>query len=419
MDQAPRRRSNAGNIALLLLNGLGLLFGLMAGVGLLVAGLVNLNGSSSPTADGTPLISLAFSAGLVCVLLIPGLVHAIKQLFGKDTPVWQLHDPLRIATLLLIPWGLLLVAGGFLSRANGLLPTLLLSFVQIFVVAIPLWWLVEAAKHNLQIGPAARGWGVLSFGLLVTPLVILVVEALVLVGVGLLGLLYLSSQPQLVEQITRLIQRIATSQMDPTVLTRVLSPYLQNPLLILAGLAVGAALIPLLEELLKPLGVWLLVGRGLTPSEGFSYGMISGAAFALLESLGYLATPLGSDWLSVVIGRMGTGILHVTTAGLTGWALACAWSQRRYLRLVLAYLFAVLLHAVWNSFGLLMGVGTLLSSADNPVAAAAVTLSKIAPYALAILAASMLVGLLNFKRRLAEGSTQPETPPNLTPSGDL
>jgi hypothetical protein len=246
-----------------------------------------------------------------------------------------------------------------------------------------------------------------------------VIEALVLLGLGLLVVLYLASQPQLVEQITRLTQRIVTSQMDPTVLTRVLAPYLQNPLLILAGLAVGAALIPLLEELLKPLGVWLLAGRGLTPSEGFTFGMISGAAFAVLESLGYLASPLGSGWLSVVIGRMGTGILHVTTAGLTGWALACAWSERRYLRLALAYLLAVLLHAVWNSFGLLMGVGTLLSSATNPVAAAAVTLSKIAPFALAILAVTMLVGLLSFKRRLTEDPAQPETPLNLTPPGDL
>jgi len=93
--------------------------------------------------------------------------------------------------------------------------------------------------------------------------------------------------------------------------------------------------------------------------------MICGAAFALLESLGYLASPLGGDWPVLLIGRVGTGILHTVTSGLVGWGLASAWSNRNYTRLALAYFLAVFIHGLWNTFGLLMGVAEYLQPVNQ------------------------------------------------------
>jgi len=83
-------------------------------------------------------------------------------------------------------------------------------------------------------------------------------------------------------------------------------------------------LIPLLEELLKPLAIWILVWRKLTPVEGFVAGLICGSAFGLIESIGNLASISGSDWIIVVLGRTGTGLLHTVATGLVGWGLASA-----------------------------------------------------------------------------------------------
>jgi hypothetical protein len=56
---------------------------------------------------------------------------------------------------------------------------------------------------------------------------------------------------------------------------------------------------------------------------------------------------------------MGTGLLHILTAGLTGWALALAWSHRRYLRLVVIFFCAVLLHSIWNGLALVTAASIL------------------------------------------------------------
>ena len=100
-----------------------------------------------------------------------------------------------------------------------------------------------------------------------------------------------------------------------------------------------AVLVPLIEEILKPIGVWLLAGRKLTPVDGFMAGVLSGAGYALFENL-FLSSS-GEQWMSVVLARVGTGAVHMFTTSLVGWGLASAWGQGRYLRLALSFALAV------------------------------------------------------------------------------
>jgi hypothetical protein len=83
--------------------------------------------------------------------------------------------------------------------------------------------------------------------------------------------------------------------------------------------------------------------------------MICGASFALYESLGSLVTTGVDSWAMVAIGRIGTGILHVTASGLVGWGMAKAWSERRYGTLAAAYLAAFAFHSMWNLSALMTG----------------------------------------------------------------
>ena len=100
-----------------------------------------------------------------------------------------------------------------------------------------------------------------------------------------------------------------------------LETYLMQPSTLYIALLFGALIVPLLEELFKPIGVWLLVGRKPSPAQGFAAGLLSGAGYALFENFS-LGASAGEDWAMVVVARIGTSLIHIVTAGLMGWALS-------------------------------------------------------------------------------------------------
>ena len=127
--------------------------------------------------------------------------------------------------------------------------------------------------------------------------------------------------------------------------------------MILALFIFISGIVPLIEELFKPIGAWFVAGSHLTAAQGFAAGLLSGTGYALFENLALSNT--GSEWTLTLIGRIGTGLLHITTAGLTGWALITAINERRYLRLAAIYLVSVVIHGFWNALALLSAVSQL------------------------------------------------------------
>jgi hypothetical protein len=155
----------------------------------------------------------------------------------------------------------------------------------------------------------------------------------------------------------------------------------------------------LIEEAFKPIGVWLLAGRSLTPAQGLAAGVLSGAGYALFESL-FLGSS-GSDWIAVVVARIGTSVIHIFTAALTGWALASAWGQGRYGRLAGAYLVAVLTHAAWNGVALLDVFKNLANAGLGQQASLTrlfSTLGTASPYVLLVLALAVFSALVMLNR---------------------
>ncbi len=178
-----------------------------------------------------------------------------------------------------------------------------------------------------------------------------------------------------------------------------LKPFLQSPWVLFGILSMTSVIIPIIEELIKPIWLWMFV-KELTPASGFFYGMLSGAAFALVESLGYLASPMGDGWSSLLLGRVGTGVLHVTVSGLVGWGLGSAWMERKYLQLGVAYFLAVFLHGLWNALGILMGWMEFIEPV-NPLNIILIRLGTVAPFALIVLTACM-IGILIIARKLLQ-----------------
>ncbi|GBD10054.1 hypothetical protein HRbin22_02317 [Candidatus Thermoflexus japonica] len=124
------------------------------------------------------------------------------------------------------------------------------------------------------------------------------------------------------------------------------------------GILIGAvALVPAMEEALKPLPAALRMrDPAVSGASLILYGAIGGAGFALTENM--LSWQPGIPWTFTAIGRLGTTALHILNGGITGWA----WSrvrQGRFLEGAGAYLFAWLLHGLWNAGAILMS-GTFL-----------------------------------------------------------
>ena len=193
-----------------------------------------------------------------------------------------------------------------------------------------------------------------------------------------------------------------------------LSPFLTKPAVIIIVLAYTAILVPALEEIFKPLGVWLLAGKLESPAQGFTLGALSGAGYALIETIG-VSSQTG-EWASLLFSRIGTGLLHIATSALMGAAIVLAWRERRYLRLIGTYSFAVLLHGLWNKFAMLFtfsGLAELLSQPDRLS-----TLQPIMIIAMSILAIGLFAILVISNRKMRNTVQFPRSEPNV-PAKDL
>ncbi len=390
-------------IAQLIMSGLGLVFALFTAGLLLVVGFAGFFAESMRTSDITGMFAMAWIGLLVAALAVPSLLLSIQHLSGRSLFAWAAHlrvQGLRLSSILLLLWPFVLLLGNFISGQSQL-AWLLLPPLDLLAVGIPVWWLVELALNKLEVGGLRRGWGLIDFSIFITTPLLMILEILVLIGLVLVFAIWLGTHPALVSELQRLGQNLAGLQNNPEAILRLVQPYLQNPLLIYGSLAIIAGIIPMLEELFKPLGVWLLAGRRLTPAEGFAAGALCGGAFALIESLFYLSSPMSGGWAALAAGRAGTEMLHITTSAVVGWGLASAWQSGAYLRLGLAYLLAVTLHGLWNALSVLTELSAVMQSA--PVNLNLVNgIAKVAPYtilAIAILVFGILLGSNRSLRR--------------------
>jgi RsiW-degrading membrane proteinase PrsW (M82 family) len=85
-----------------------------------------------------------------------------------------------------------------------------------------------------------------------------------------------------------------------------------------------------------------------TPAQGFALGALSGAGFALAESLSASLTA-DDTWAVTLSVRAISGSMHMLASGLVGWGIAWASLEKRYFRFIGMLLLAILLHSVWNA----------------------------------------------------------------------
>ncbi|NLG99604.1 MAG: PrsW family intramembrane metalloprotease [Chloroflexi bacterium] len=397
--QSPK--SSFLTIAQLIVSGLGMVFSFLGAGFLFVIGLMTVFSESQDLTSVIPVFGLAWICLFVALLAVPSTLYSVQHISG-----WRISLPhlpgFRLSSMLILLWPLILLIGNFIAARSNL-AWILLPPLQLLAVGLPVWWLAEIARRKLSVGTRQRGWGLINFSILITTPAVMIVEIVVFGLLLVLFIMWLYTQPELVNQLEALAPRLQNSLDDPEAIIQVLRPYLTNPWVIAGSLAILAVLVPLIEEFIKPAAIWMLAGKKLTPAQGFIAGAFCGSAFALIESLFYLITPVDAGWGLLVAGRAGTALLHITTTALVGLAMARAWGGGSYLRLALVYFFAVFLHGLWNGLSVLSGLAPFLQDFPGELFILG-NIALISPVLLGILVVALfaLLWSVNHKLQRAE-----------------
>lgn len=357
--------------------------------------------------------ALLFGSGL---LLLPSVYYGLYRATGRptiDSLPWlrRTHPALWIFALPIV------IAIGYGVYQNQVLSWVLLPPLHLLAVGIPVGWMLYLAVRGLPLGSSQRMWGVFGSGLVLAPALITIFELLAAIAFMLLASFYIASQPELLNKIMSLATTMQGTPPSPEALLEEFGPYLARPSVLFAVLVFGAAIVPLIEELIKPIGVWLLAKRRLRPAAGFAAGALSGAGYALFESLAL--TSGGQEWPALMIARIGTAAVHILTTAITGWALVQAWTRRRYLLLGITYLTAVAIHGLWNGLTIFSAFASLAEMKYLPFEMPAMTnLAMIAPFGLLLIGMASLAALILFNRRLATGLGAVVAQPDLSPQAE-
>jgi hypothetical protein len=237
-------------------------------------------------------------------------------------------------------------------------------------------WLLQGLRSD----SAQRAWGAFSFGYGPGLFTILLLES-ILVLLGLVGgALLLSLSPEWMER----LMEIASNAADPTkldlpALMRQGQELLHNPAVQVIGMFFVAFLMPLVEELFKPLAVWGVLRRGLSVRTGFQLGILSGAVFGFIESgvaISQFDTPAG--WTAGVVLRAATAMLHLMLSALVGYGIGAAVERGSARPFFKALMTSVALHGLWNAAAIVVGFNELAGGGPPPMWVSAVCITLMA-----------------------------------------
>lgn len=282
---------------------------------------------------------------------------------------------------------------------------LLLPILTLPAVVLPLGVLLALGTQRLPFGTRWQSWSVLGLGMTLAPLILLILETIVAIVLFIGVVIYVSSQPQLASELQGIARQLMVLGPQSEAAQDLLSPYLTRPSVMFMALLFIAVLVPAIEELCKPLGVWLLAGKLNSTAQGFTLGALSGAGYALIETIGVSGQE--SEWAILLFTRIGTGLLHITTSALMGAAIVSAWRERGYRHLIGMYVFVVLLHGLWNALAMLFTFSTLAEFLDQPG-----PLGTIQPWLIAVmslLAVGLFAILVFSNRKMRATVTRPSS----------
>ncbi|MBN2045734.1 MAG: PrsW family intramembrane metalloprotease [Anaerolineales bacterium] len=318
------------------------------------------------TSEAGMLFSYAAASFVLGLLVFPAVILAVRRLNNRAPTNGILAARLtrRQIVWLLVVY-LMVLMGGILLSNTPRLDWLFMPLLNVLGLSLPVIFLFWLGAKNLPVSSTQRNWTVFGFSFTISPLIIVVIELLVIfTGIILVSVLLVFIVPDFPSRIEEFARMMETAQDTMQLPQEEVASLLQSPLVIGLLLFFAAGLVPLVEESIKPLGVWLLAGRKLTPQDGWLLGLLSGAGFALIENLGNLA--IGQGWTALALARGGATALHMFNSAIIGYTFVLSRQQKRWWKVILAFLGTIALHAVWNGIAVMAMVSTFqdLSAAE-------------------------------------------------------
>lgn len=270
------------------------------------------------------------------------------------------------------PWILLILFLATLAAGEVMLRVglqFLLPAAHVVACLLPPAILISAVSRHLQRHGVVLSWrdltGQFTYGAIGATAIAITLETVAVLaafglaagGVALLG----GSET---------MQALTEAMQSPTVMA---SPERLLDILFTPALALGLGLlvavaIPLMEELVKSLGVPLAASlRPVDRAQAFAFGLMAGAGFSLTEALFYGLAGLPHSWAGPVLTRAGTVVIHGAATGLMGLAWYEAF-HRRPARFAAYAAAGIALHGLWNGLGGLLALTTLnLTQSPDPL----------------------------------------------------
>ena len=369
--------------------------GSLAGLAFLVAAVMG--GSEWRLGLGAmvPLFAGLAGGGLVAFFAVRSLSNRPAWAF-RLPPTWALGGGFVVA----------MAAGLGLWQAELSRAFLVPIFAGLTAMLAPLAvlsWTVSSRPGGIS---ARRGW--VAYGLGSTASVSLALLLNALIPVGILFLVF-GLADAILPQAGHLLEALEFGPLA----NELLSPWF------LAALVEIAIIVPLIEELVKPLPLLPLLRRVTTPRDALLLGALAGAGFAAVENLLYAAM-FGSTWGGVLAIRALGAALHPFGAGL----MAVAWW--RVLRRepvatglwVRNYGLAMGAHALWNGTCVVAASVSYVWFQGWEVDLLGVTNAAVLLALLAAEGIGLLVALRALARRLEPAAgDETVTPPPLLPPG--
>jgi RsiW-degrading membrane proteinase PrsW (M82 family) len=324
----------------------GTVFTISSAIGILA--FMAVNQSALRELNASPLTSVLTASTLLAIglLLLPVARLSLKRLRGGEFRTFHL-PALRPWEWIAIPtvWLLAMVLATLYHDAPGAF--WYIPILHFLSIALPVYFVVRIAIHHIPLGSSQRAWGVFGAGLTLGPLLAVIAEvAFLLLGIVIITI-YLGLNLERMAEMERLVNQFQRAP-DIDRLIQQLGPLLQNPLTLVIGLVFLSFLVPIVEEIAKSLGIWLVADRLAFPAQGFALGVLAGAGFALAESLSASLTA-DDSWALTLGMRAISGSMHMLASGLFGLGIAYLRLEKRPLKLVGMALLAMLLHSVWNA----------------------------------------------------------------------
>ena len=322
----------------------------------------------SEVGDPTGEMIGAFAFGFELIILLFCSWSVFQKAMGREQAELQFKFPFAGWQIFaVIGMVILCVAlGGVIAYTEiAWLTWIILPALTVFVIVPPIWLLFGLGTNGIELGSRWRIFGILGLSMTIGPVIMIVLELVLLLGIIIVGLTVVAiQQPVLFREIVSL-GKIIKQETNQEVILKLLAPYISNTSVIAITLGYIALMVPMIEELLKPLAVWIFAKKIESPAQGFAMGLLSGAAFALIESLN--ASGNGTvEWPLIVSGRAGTSLLHMTASGLVGWGIVSAFREKRTMRFFSAYFTAVAIHGIWNACAIGAGLSAVGESIGRP-----------------------------------------------------